>query len=530
MDQTLSPTSSEIMRRASVLVDKLLIKTGNKEFVSVFDASNRNISGNYDDSNDFFISKIESMVLNNEGNNCEFGNNSDKILNLESNSVTGSDAFSVLNSARKNVPSMDMIKKLAGRLKSRDSNAISELNFSEIRKNVLSGSNVVNKDNYYNKNNESISNYRSKSVSPVNNRYSRTTSNEFDHNFERVNESLNELNKRVENLSSNIDDIQDSECNEVINDSSGFPIRNHEDTNLPQNIVRGINGKINEDEYFNQMNVAFLQQERLRMWARDNAKYSTSISNSSESLNNNLETDHIPFSDICYSKKYLSNTNANDTSTSGIINSNVLSTTASGAVGQFAYSNDTTVYEFGSNGKNYVHDISKLNVKDNKQDFELEVTEKTGAGVSSSSNYYSTHKLRSFEPKTLRFIRVGNQLRRSITVTPLVESVQTMLSQKNRIVYSPGFQASKIERLANPHLSHNDFSLSSSNSGYSSNMVIITIKDNGENKKGKRNRGLNSKSGNYMYSEVDSDDSDEDSFFFSCRECSWNPVYSCSVQ
>ncbi|KAH8741415.1 hypothetical protein FG386_003262 [Cryptosporidium ryanae] len=499
MDQTLSPSSSEIMRRASVLVDKLLIKTGSNELVTGIDLNDLDCNVNCENGN-------------------ETGNSYVKMLNFESNSVTGSDALSALNSSKNNIPSMDIIKKLAGRLKNRDSDAISELNFSKARKSVFLDSNMRKEVTYCN-NNESVSNYRSKSASPTSNEYNkRTTSNEFDNNFAQVNESLNELNKRVENLSSNIDDIQDSDYNEIINDNGGgFPTKSREDTNQAQSTNRKIKGGMSEDEYFSQMNVAFLQQERLRMWVKDNAKYSTSISNSSESINNNLETDHIPFSDICYSKKYMSDLNANDTTSSGMINSNILSTTASGAAGQFSYSNDTTVYEFGSNGRNCISEVPKLSVSDsNKKNFDGETTGKMGVDVRGSNSYYPSYRIRSFEPKALRFIRVGNQLKRSITVTPLVESLQAIFSQK-----------SGIERLVSPNLSH-DFT-SSLNCGYS-NMVIITIKDNGENKRDRRNSKLRNKRGESKYSEIDSEDSNEGSPLFSCRECSWNPAYSCPIQ
>lgn len=496
-EQTLSPSSSEIMKKATRLVDQLLLKT----------------------SNDFPNQKATLVKQNNVlGPRISVA---EENINCESNSITDSETFSALNSARKSIPSIDIIKRLAGRLKNKNSETISELNFPNKR--ISSGQDID--DHYLQKSD----NYRSKSASPTSSENREENSVGLSHDFAQMNAKLSEINKRVESLSSNIEDIQDTDqfegvgcCAKIENkrDFSMFDIKGNANHRAYENDV--------DDNYLNQLNVAVLQQERLRMWARDNAKYASSISNTSEN-GNNRESEHIPFSDVYYTHQSIKYKNGELTSSVGILNSSVLSTTVSGTTGQFAHSNDTTIYESKSNGKNCISDlygtVKVCTGGENSENKDSEI------GVTSATGSFGRIPGNSIEPKALRFIRVGNQLRRSITVTPLVENIQRILTGEavnpNIIFEDSDFESrvqfnSKLEKLSNSNIS--PFNSSRSSGYFSNNMVIITVKDNGSRLKRSTRQGtINDKAS------VDSAESDRN-YFFSCRECSWNPANACSVQ
>ncbi|KAH8583688.1 uncharacterized protein ELE39_001434 [Cryptosporidium sp. chipmunk genotype I] len=495
--QTLSPSSSEIMRKATRLVDQLLIKT----------------------SNDF--SNQEGVVLK---HNSVLGSKmavAEENMNVDSNSITDSETFSALTSARKNIPSIDIIKRLAGRLKNKDSDTISELNFPNKR----TVSNGQDAGDYCFQKSE---NCRSKSASPTSSENREKSNGELSHDFVQMNAKLSEINKRVESLSSNIEDIQDTD---ILEDRGCGKFENKKE-------FVGFDGEGNEnsrvyerdtnDNYLSQLNVAVLQQERLRMWARDNAKYASSISNISDN-GNNQESEHIPFSDVYYTHQSLKYKSRELTSSSGVLNSSVLSTTASGTAGQFAYSNDTTVYEAKTNGRNAVSEFSRTVKVCTGGEYSENKDSETG-GIS-ESNSFGRISGKSTEPKVLRFIRVGNQLRRSITVTPLVEDMQRVLNVETTspdlFLNDSGFESktqfnSKLEKLSNSNIS--PFNPSKPPGYFSSNMVIITIKDNGNRlKKSTKPRTINDTISVYS---AESDGNN----FFSCRECSWNPANACSIQ
>ncbi|OII74300.1 uncharacterized protein cubi_01144 [Cryptosporidium ubiquitum] len=496
-EQTLSPSSSEIMRKATRLVDQLLLKT----------------------SNDFSNGGAALLKQNNV-----FGSRvavAEENMNCESNSITDSETFSALNSARKSIPSIDIIKRLAGRLKNKDSDTISELNFP---KRTTSNNQDVG-DHCF----KMSDNCRSKSASPTNGENKEENNSGLSHDFAQMNAKLSEINKRVESLSSNIEDIQDTDRLEDVGYSA--KVENRRDFNGfdgEGNANPGVYEEDTDDNYLSQLNVAVLQQERLRMWARDNAKYASSISNTSES-GNNRESEHIPFSDVYYTHQSFKYRSGELTSSSGILNSSVLSTTASGTTGQFAHSNDTAIYEAKSNVRNCVSEFSGTTKfctnGENSENKNLE------AGVTLATGSFGRIPGKFAEPKALRFIRVGNQLRRSITVTPLVEDMQRILSREvvnpNVSFNDSDFDSriqfnSKLEKLINSNIS--PFNSSKSSGQFSNNMVIITVKDSGSGfKKPIRPRTIDDAAS------IDSAESDRN-YFFSCRECSWNPANACQIQ
>ncbi|OLQ17118.1 hypothetical protein ChUKH1_15595 [Cryptosporidium hominis] len=496
-EKTFSPSSSEIMRKATRLVDQLLIKT----------------------SNDF--SNLEGAALkNNNVSDSKLAITEDSI-NIDSNSITDSETFSALTSARKNIPSIDIIKRLAGRLKNKDSDTISELNFP----NEKTVSNGQDAGDYCLQKSE---NCRSKSASPTSSENREKNNYGLSHDFAQMNAKLSEINKRVESLSSNIEDIQDAD---ILEDGGYTKVENKQESGRfddEGNASRRIYERDTEDNYLSQLNVAVLQQERLRMWAKDNAKYTSSISNTSEN-GNNQESEHIPFSDVYYTHQSIKYKNGELTSSNDALNSSVLSTTVSGTAGQFAHSNDTTVYEAKTNCRNAFSDFPRTV----KVCAGGEYSENKDSEVGGASETISFERIsgRFTEPKILRFIRVGNQLRRSITVTPLVEDLQRVL---NGGAANLGFSSNdsdfdsrtrfnnKLEKLSNSNIS--PFNPSKSTSCLSNNMVIITIKDNGTGfKRSTRSRTMDDTIS------VDSAESYEKSFF-SCRECSWNPTSACSIQ
>lgn len=494
-EQALSPSSSEIMRKATRLVDQLLIKTSN-DFPNQGGVS----LGKWNDT----LNSNATMVED---------------INCGSNSITDSETLSVLTSARKNTPSIDVIKRLAGRLKNKDSDAISELNFP----NKIAVTGGQDSGDYCFHKSE---NCRSKSVSPTSSDNVRENGCGLTNEFAQMNEKLSEINKRVENLSSNIEDIQDSD---QLEDDGGHCARNEKGKELRRFDIEGdANPEAYEmgvdDSHLSHLNVAVLQQERLRMWARDNAKYTSSASNTSEN-GNNQESEHIPFSDVYCTQQSLKFKTVELTSSSGILNSSVLSTTVSGTNGQFAYSNDTTVYDTRSNDRNCAPDLPKKLIPCAAVEYS-----ENKAPVQETQTYAARS---SVEPKALRFIRVGSQLRRSITVTPLIESLQGALlggdvegadalfgdhNAGSRTQFK-----SKLEKLSSSNVS--TLNSSKPSPGYfANNTVIITVKDTGiESKTPKRKTTLDDTSS------VDSSDSDRNNFF-SCRECSWNPTNACLVQ
>lgn len=502
-EQALSPSSSEIMRKATKLVDQLLIRTSGG-FPSKVEAS-------FGKRNDAFNSSATVM---------------EEDINCGSNSITDSETLSVLTSAKKNTPSIDVIKRLAGRLKSKDSDTISELNFPS--KIAVVGGQDAGGCCF-----QKPENCRSRSASPTSGEKVPRDDSGLSNDFAQMNERLSEINRRVESLSSNIEDIQDIDHLEEGGGRGGEPGG------------LGAEGGANpaaDDGYLSQLNVAVLQQERLRMWARDNAKYSSSASSTSEGYTNQ-ESEHIPFSDVYCTQQSLKYRSCELTSSSGVLNSSVLSTTVSGVNGQFAYSNDTTVYEEAKSG-------------DRKcvSDFPRKLVTCIGTEYSENSNIPEAEAEadtrgrgdRPPEPKALRFIRVGSQLRRSITVTPLIESLQRALQSgdvgdADAFFDSHGVGSrmqfdSKLEKLSNSNVSTSNSSKLSP--GYfANNTVIITLKDNGARPKILR-RGEEEGGGGRRrrrtvlddVSSVDSSESDRNNNFFSCRECSWNPASACSVQ
>ncbi|KAF7458705.1 hypothetical protein HWI79_790 [Cryptosporidium felis] len=491
-EQALSPSSSEIMKKASRLVDQLLLKTS---------CDIRNETG------------ITSMK-----HNCPLnaGITSGENANFESNSVTDSETLSALASTRKNVPSIDIIKRLARRLKNKDSDAISEVNFPS-KKEVISGQDT--EVDYFRRSNG----FRPKSASPTS-EHGDKRRNELSQSFADVNQRLTEINRKVECLSSNIDDIQE---NDDLEDSCNKAQKDNSDR-----LARGdyINLKDGQDEvensYLNQLNVAVLQQERLRMWVKDNAKHA-SIVNDRVETGVGQESEHIPFSDVYYTQQYLRYKTGELSGSGGMLNTSVLSTTVSGVTGQFSYSNDTTVYESKLNEKNFVSEFSN-NLRDHIGVENL-VNKVSDIATSTLSSYRVPDAFE--EPKALRFIRVGDQLRRSITVTPIVEELQKFLSRGTGTgeqllggdngEYRGQFN-NKLEKLSNSNIAPNN--ARSITEEFKNNMVIITVKDNGLNNKASR-RGTKIDD----TSSTSSAESDGKNYF-SCRECSWNPATACTVQ
>ncbi|KAJ1608378.1 hypothetical protein OJ253_1966 [Cryptosporidium canis] len=495
-EQALSPSSSEIMRKATRLVDQLLVKT------------------KCDFPNESGASLTNKMDITDSGAIL-----AEDDINCRSNSITDSETFSVFTSVRKNTPSIEIIKRLAGRLKNKDSDAISELNFPS-KKSVTNG---LGAGEYCSLKPERC---RSKSASPTGSEIAKKNRGGLSCDFAQMNAKLSEINKRVESLSSNIEDIQDIDhledsgsCvkNEKNRESHGFDTDNVD----PRTYDMG-----DDDNYLSQLNVAVLQQERLRMWAKDNAKYTSSTSNVSENGNHH-DSEHIPFSDVYYTHQSLKY-KSGEISSGGILNSSVLSTTASGTNGQFAPSNDTTVYETKYNDRNGISNIHKKSTSfSGCEDSEKRVSE---TGEVSPVDSSAKENIRSTEPKALRFIRVGDQLRRSITVTPLIESIQRALDGEIENAdallddQELGVRAqfnSRLEKLSNSNIP--TFNNSRLSPGYHTNMVIITLKDRGIEQKGPKKPTLDDTSS------VDSAESDRNNFF-SCRECSWNPTNACPVQ
>ncbi|KAL7068739.1 hypothetical protein ACR3K2_08980 [Cryptosporidium serpentis] len=482
-NDVLSPSSSDILKKAGKIVDQLLLQPAAKcEAPEIFPKL-------------AYTNNSSISILNRD----------EDMLEKYTASATDTNSTSALIGACQQIPTIDVIKQLASKVKSKYSDSKSELSFpntaSLVKENCLAASGLIIESN-----SRFISTplYRICCSNRSTSRNSPSVNSSCD--LIKVNDHLDKLNRRVECLNMKIDDIKkldNTDLNIIENFSKEYKV-----SECPEWMCIDYQYEYTNDEY----NAAILQQERIKMWVCDNAKQTYS------DLSENGVSDHVPFSDLNYnlsSKVDLSNRTSTLLPTTS-----ALSTTASGIIPVVSYTN------YKACKKTSIEVEPTLNKGTNYM----------GRGMNAKfcdlSPASTDIPMKISKTKNLQYIKVGNSLRRSINVVSYVDDLRN-------IVYSCNLG------LTGDYITHHKLMNNSKNSSSQSIRMV-------HHRRGSKNINAECReNSNIMIIEVDSvaipkyclgghnhfiknyqADYKASSKYaqLSCRDCSWDVINYCFTQ
>ncbi|OII76630.1 hypothetical protein cand_000220 [Cryptosporidium andersoni] len=380
-NDVLSPSSSDILKKAGKIVDQLLLQPAAK----------------------CEAPEIHPKLTYTNSSGISILNRDEDMLEKYTASAADTDSTSVFIGACQQIPTIDVIKQLASKVKSKYSDSKNELGFP----NTVS----LGKENYSAANGSIIKSKSEFISTPLyhiccsnmsTSRNSPSVNNSCD--LIKVNDHLDKLNRRVECLNMSIDDIKKLDNTDLnIEDFS----KEYKLSERPEWMCIDYQYEYTNDEY----NAAILQQERIKMWVCDNAKQTYS------DLSENGVSDHVPFSDLNYNlspKVDLSNRTSTLLPTTS-----ALSTTTSGVVSVLPYTNykvcKKTSIKMEPTLNKYTSYMGRgMNVK--------------FCDLSSAS---TDIPMKISKTKNLQYIKVGNSLRRSINVVSYVDDLRNIVYSCN---------------------------------------------------------------------------------------------------